>query len=151
DKDGVVDGLDACDSTAAGCKVDARGCPIDSDGDGVCDGLDKCPNTPSIWHVDANGCPTEVHERETELTDTGLIRIQNVVFETAQGELTPEARAQLEIVGAVLADWPQLRIEIGGHTDTAGPAARNRALSEQRVKAVLAFLLERYPQLKPDQ
>ena len=26
--------------------MDARGCPLDSDGDGVFDGIDQCPNSP---------------------------------------------------------------------------------------------------------
>src|SRR2546422_7584484 len=35
------------------CKVDAKGCPLDADGDGVCDSLDTCPGTPKGAQVDA--------------------------------------------------------------------------------------------------
>lgn len=59
DKDGVVDASDACPGTAAGERVDARGCPLpkDADGDGVVDANDACPGTAAGTAVDARGCP----------------------------------------------------------------------------------------------
>jgi outer membrane protein OmpA-like peptidoglycan-associated protein len=59
DGDGVPDGIDQCPGTPRGAHVDAKGCPIDSDGDGVPDGIDQCPNTPRGAHVDAKGCPLD--------------------------------------------------------------------------------------------
>ncbi|HET7224361.1 MAG TPA: thrombospondin type 3 repeat-containing protein, partial [Candidatus Eisenbacteria bacterium] len=82
DQDGVRNEDDKCPNTPKGCKVDTNGCPIDSDGDGVCDGLDQCPNTPAGLKVDDKGCPIEVIEKETELLDTGMIRLENIHFDT---------------------------------------------------------------------
>jgi len=59
DGDGVPDYLDKCPNTPKGVKVDAVGCPLDSDGDGVVDAADKCPNTPKGVKVDAVGCPLD--------------------------------------------------------------------------------------------
>jgi outer membrane protein OmpA-like peptidoglycan-associated protein len=59
DGDGVPDGIDQCPNTPLGAKVDAKGCPIDSDGDGVPDGIDQCPDTPKGAVVDAKGCPID--------------------------------------------------------------------------------------------
>jgi len=144
DGDGVCDGVDTCPDTPKGCTVDARGCPIDSDGDGVCDALDKCPDTPKGLKVDANGCPIEVQERETELMDTGRIRLQNIEFETGKAALLPGADTTLDAVGYVLSQWPTLRIEIGGHTDDVGGAAANQQLSLARARAVLAYMQQKY-------
>ena len=151
DGDGVCDGLDQCPNTPLGCKVDAKGCPMDSDGDGVCDGLDKCPNTPVGAKVDKDGCPIEVTERETELLDTGMIRIQDINFETGKADLPPEATPTLDAVGQVLSQWPELKIEIGGHTDSRGGAAYNQGLSERRANAVREYMLAHFPSLKADQ
>lgn len=151
DADGIYDGLDQCPNTLKGCKVDATGCPIDSDGDGVCDGLDQCPGTGKNLKVDANGCPIEITEKETELLDTGMIRLQNVQFETGKANLKPESLPSLDIVGHVLTKWPQLKIEIGGHTDSRGSKKLNQKLSEARVDSVLAYLLKAFPELKADQ
>ena len=59
DKDGVPDYLDKCPGTPAGVKVDDLGCPLDSDGDGVPDFRDKCPGTPAGVKVDDLGCPLD--------------------------------------------------------------------------------------------
>ena len=151
DGDGVYDGLDQCANTVSGCTVDAKGCATDADGDGICDGLDRCPGTAAGLKVDADGCPIETVERETELLDTGMIRLQDVNFETAKAVLMPEAYPTLDVVGTVLSRWPQLRIEVGGHTDSRGTAAYNQRLSEARAKAVLDYLTGKYPDLKPEQ
>ena len=151
DGDGVLDGIDQCPGTPKGCTVDAKGCPIDSDGDGVCDGLDKCPNTPAGLKVDKDGCPIEVIEKETELLDTGMIRLQNVNFETDKARILPESYPVLDIVGQVLKSWPDLKIEIGGHTDSRGSARHNQKLSEARADSVKVYLTTKFPELKPDQ
>ena len=152
DGDGVCDGVDTCPDTQQGCKVDANGCPIDTDGDGVCDGLDKCPDTPSGTKVFTDGCPpSEVQQRETELLDTGLIRLQDVKFETAKAVILPESHHALDVVGEVLSKWPQLRIEIGGHCDWRGSDAYNLALSRRRVESVRAYLLQNFPKLEAAQ
>ncbi|MDR2626907.1 MAG: OmpA family protein [Dysgonamonadaceae bacterium] len=52
----MPDYLDKCPDTPFEVKVDADGCPVDTDGDGVPDYLDKCPDTPKDIAVDADGC-----------------------------------------------------------------------------------------------
>jgi len=147
DGDGVMDGLDQCPNTPKGATVDAKGCPTDSDGDGVPDGIDQCPNTPAGLKVDSNGCPIEVTEKETELLDTGMIRLQNVNFETGKSALLPESYPALDEVGGILLKWPQLQIEIGGHTDSRGRVMKNQALSEARAQAVKDYLVDKFPGL----
>ncbi len=151
DGDGVYDGLDQCPDTPQGATVDAQGCPQDRDGDGVYDGLDQCPDTSPGLKVDPQGCPIEVLEKETELLDTGMIRLQDVNFETAQAALRAESYPVLDVVGTVLKKWPELKLEIGGHTDARGGAAANQQLSEARAQAVRDYLTQKYPELKPAQ
>jgi OOP family OmpA-OmpF porin len=151
DGDGVFDGLDQCPNTPKGATVDAKGCPMDSDGDGVPDGIDKCANTPAGLKVDASGCPIEVTEKETELLDTGMIRLQNVNFDTGKATLLPESYAALDEVGGILMKWPQLSIEIGGHTDSRGSAGKNQVLSEQRAQSVKDYLVDKFPALAGSQ
>ncbi len=56
DGDGVFDEDDACAGTPSGVGVDASGCRVDTDGDGVFDEDDRCAGTPSGVGVDASGC-----------------------------------------------------------------------------------------------
>src|SRR5260221_691105 len=145
DGDGVLDGLDQCANTPKGATVDTKGCPMDTDGDGVPDGLDKCPDTAAGLKVDASGCPIEVKEKETELLDTGTIRLQNVNFDTGKAILLPESYGALDEVGAILLKWPQLLIEIGGHTDSRGTAIKNQGLSENRAPAGKDYPVAKFP------
>ena len=55
DMDGVADSRDKCPDTPAGVKVDADGCPVDTDGDSVPDHLDDCPTVAGVPAL--KGCP----------------------------------------------------------------------------------------------
>ena len=57
----------------------------------------------------------------------------------------------LDTVGQVLSRWPELRIEIGGHTDSRGSNERNQTLSDARAKSVLDYLIATFPELKEEQ
>ena len=151
DADSVYDGIDQCPSTPTGCIVNSNGCPIDSDQDGVCDGLDQCPDSPVAAKVDRNGCPIIVSDKETQLLETGMIRLQNINFDTGRSAILPESEPVLDEVGNILARWPELKIEIGGHTDSQGSAAKNAQLSKARARAVLDYLVSKFPELNPGQ
>jgi len=113
----------------------------------VPDGIDKCANTPPGVKVDQDGCPIEVSERETELLDTGMIRLQDVNFETGKAVIKAESYPVLDDVAKVLIQYPMLTMEVGGHTDNTGTKAKNVTLSEQRAKAVLSYLTQKNPTL----
>jgi OOP family OmpA-OmpF porin len=151
DGDGVFDGLDQCEGTPRGCTVNANGCPTDADGDGVCDGVDECADTPAAARVDVKGCPIVITEKETELLETGRIRLEDVNFDLNKSTIKPRSYPALDEVGTILVRWTQLRIEVGGHTDSQGSDAYNQKLSEERAKAVLDYLLGKFPDLKAGQ
>jgi OmpA-OmpF porin, OOP family len=151
DNDGVPDGVDQCANTPAGASVDARGCPTDSDADGIVDGADLCPNTPAGAQVDKDGCPIEVSDREVELLDTGKITVRDIHFETAKWTILPESHPILDEIGRILIQWPQLRIEIGGHADARGSNEYNLDLSQKRAQAVLDYLVAHFPQIDKSQ
>ena len=150
DGDNVPDGIDQCPNTPKGATVDAKGCPSDDDNDGVPNGIDKCPGTPAGIKVDAEGCAREYMELESQLTDTGMMRLQNVNFAEGKATLLPESEATLDMVGQVLKAWPDLKIEIGGHTDSKG-GAKSQKLSTDRAKAVKSYLIAKFPELKASQ
>jgi len=131
--------------------VDAAGCPTDSDKDGVFDGIDQCPNTPESARVDKDGCPIEISEKEVELLDTGKITVRNIHFETAKWDVLPDSYSVLDEIGKILIQWPDLRVEVGGHADARGSDAYNLTLSEKRANAVLQYLLGKFPQINASQ
>jgi outer membrane protein OmpA-like peptidoglycan-associated protein len=151
DQDSIYDGIDQCPATPPGCIVSSNGCPTDLDQDGICDGLDRCPDTPANAKVDRVGCPITVNDKETQLLETGMIRLQGINFATGKSTILPESESVLDEVGNILARWSELRIEIGGHTDSQGSAAKNQQLSKARATAVLEYLMFKFPELNPGQ
>jgi outer membrane protein OmpA-like peptidoglycan-associated protein len=144
DADGVCDGLDRCAHTVKGCRVDSRGCAMDADNDGVCDGLDQCPGTPKGVPVDAKGCPptpppppapTYIPEPKKELV------LDRVYFETDSAKLKPESADTLDRVAKSLKDFPDVKIEVAGHTDNTGSDAHNMKLSDARATSVMNYLI----------
>jgi OOP family OmpA-OmpF porin len=131
DGDGVVDRLDRCPATPAGRKVDAQGCELDSDGDGVVDALDQCPNTPRGDRVDTRGC-----------TLTSTIQLKGVNFDNDSAAIRADARPILDEAVTTLKRYPQLRVEVAGHTDDRGADAYNLDLSQRRAQAVADYLVE---------
>jgi len=151
DGDGVLDGVDQCPDTPAGATIDDSGCPSDSDGDGALDGLAQCPDTPSHLQVDETGCPIAITATETELLDTGMIRTSLVTFGSGSDELKTKSFGELLKIGETLINWPELRVEIGGHTDAQGSDELNQKLSEKRAQAVLDYLGSRFPDINSEQ
>ncbi len=129
DGDGVGDSRDQCPNTPAGARVDERGCELDSDGDGVVDSADKCPDTPKGDRVDATGCSFKEE-----------IKLPGVVFETGKADLLPESLSVLDGAISTLKRYPELKIEVAGHTDSRGSDAFNLDLSDRRAATVLKYL-----------
>ena len=141
DRDGVFDGIDRCPNTLRGAKVDALGCSPDRDRDGVPDGLDACPDTPWEAEVDARGC-SEPPRKEPILFDArSRLILKGVSFQTDSANLTPSSLSVLDEVTGSLEDWPEIRVEVGGHTDSMGESDYNLRLSSARAEAVRDYLV----------
>ncbi|MCB1181923.1 OmpA family protein [bacterium] len=139
DMDGIIDTKDGCPDQAEDMDgfQDEDGCPDpDNDMDGVLDADDQCPDTPAGVEVDANGCPV-VAEIKAEMV------LEGVSFATNSDELTPESFAVLEKVVESLKAYPEVNIEIQGHTDSTGSAEYNLDISSRRAVTVRLFLVGR--------
>ena len=134
DGDGVFDEDDRCSATPTGVRVDNTGCRVDSDGDGVYDEDDRCAATAVGTEVDSSGCPV-LFEPESS-----VVVLEGVNFETGSATLTQGARAVLDRVAESLTGNPDVRVEVGGHTDSTGSRELNVSLSQQRAEAVAAYM-----------
>ena len=82
---------------------------------------------------------------ETKRTENGvLVRMKSeILFDSGSAVLKPEAVAQIEKVGQILAKYSDDRIRVEGHTDTVGSKRSNEELSLRRADAVRRVLLGR--------
>ncbi len=68
------------------------------------------------------------------LTAGSAIALRNIFFNTASAELLPaEQRGTGQVLLRLMKANPDMRIEVGGHTDNVGADADNQKLSEQRA------------------
>ena len=142
DKDGIPDAQDKCPNQAETFNGidDEDGCPeIDTDGDGILGSRDKCPDEPETFngYQDDDGCPDELPVAMKKFTGV----IQGINFKTNQATILPGSYGILDEAVSVLKQYPDIRLEIGGHTDSVGKADYNRDLSQRRADAVKVYLI----------
>ena len=143
DGDGILDTFDKCPEEPG--VEELEGCPAsdtgaDSDGDGLPDSEDKCVGEPETVNgfEDDDGCPDEV-AKEVEAF-TGVI--QGIYFDAGKAEIKPASETVLRKALKVLQDYPSVKLEISGHTDSRGDRDDNLDLSLRRAEAVKAWLTE---------
>lgn len=136
DQDGVPDNRDQCPLTPKGAPVDTTGCPMDSDKDGVPDYLDKCPNTLRGVKVDKVGCP--VNKKE----NLDLLK-KGINFKTASTMLTKASYKTLNDIVALLVKFPDVSLEIQGHTDNVGKDDYNDNLSQGRAQSAVDYIISK--------
>ncbi|KEQ16446.1 hypothetical protein GZ78_21535 [Endozoicomonas numazuensis] len=135
DQDGVPDTRDNCPNTPAGAAVDAKGCALDSDEDGVPDYKDQCPSTPKGRKVDDQGCKVAL-EKDISMK-------LSVNFATNSADVTGSID-NIDKVVQFLKTYPEVPVEISGHTDDTGSAEYNKNLSQRRADAVRNILINNY-------
>ncbi len=74
------------------------------------------------------------------LVRTGEFTTRGILFDTDSDKLQPESTPVLEEIRKALEEHPDLKIAVEGHTDSQGEDAHNQQLSEQRARAVVAYL-----------
>jgi outer membrane protein OmpA-like peptidoglycan-associated protein len=76
--------------------------------------------------------------------EKGLVfKVRAINFETGSDQLTPSSYDILNNIGAMLIEYPQMVIEIAGHTDNVGDDNLNLVLSQKRADAVKAYLVNK--------
>src|SRR5205085_7993816 len=80
---------------------------------------------------------------ETKDSDRGLIvSMPDVLFDTGQYTLKPAARERLARISGIVLAYPDLKLEVEGHTDSTGSHEFNQRLSEKRAASVRDYLVD---------
>jgi OOP family OmpA-OmpF porin len=136
DKDGINDEEDKCPTVAGIARY--QGCPIpDDDSDGVNNEVDRCPE--EAGPASNFGCPVI----RAEIIKKVNLAAKNIFFATGSDVLLKKSHTSLDSVAQILKDNPALKIDVEGHTDASGLAARNQELSELRTISVKIYLMSK--------
>lgn len=107
-------------------------CSLDDDGDGVGNCQDKCADTPADLAVDANGCPIPV-----------VVKLK-VNFDYDKADVKPQYHKELADFAEFMKQYPDVFVEIDGHTDSDGSDAYNQKLSQRRANSVRSYLIQKF-------
>jgi outer membrane protein OmpA-like peptidoglycan-associated protein len=115
----------------------------DKDGDDIADADDKCPDQPETKnsYQDEDGCPDQIPTALKKFSGS----VQGVNFKSGSADLLPASLKVLDAAAKAFAEFPDLKVEIQGHTDDVpskgGPFPDNAALSQARADAVKTYLV----------
>lgn len=108
-----------------------KGCDSADDGDET-DPAPKCAPPKPGERVTLEGCGVG-----------DVIVLRGVNFEFDKATLTVNAKSILDGVASALESRPDIKIELGGHTDGKGSDSYNAKLSDRRAKSVKQYLVDK--------
>jgi hypothetical protein len=68
-----------------------------------------------------------------------FLSIKNILFGFDKYNLTDEAKPSLELVKNIMANYPELSIEVAGYTDSFGSTEYNKRLADKRAQEVINY------------
>jgi outer membrane protein OmpA-like peptidoglycan-associated protein len=74
--------------------------------------------------------------------DVVIIRMVGLNFDSGVAKLKSEHVALLDILQGAIAEFPESRVIVEGHTDAFGSDAQNQTLSQARAESVVSHLVE---------
>ncbi len=77
---------------------------------------------------------------QPEIKENQVIRLNKLIFEQGQSQITPESYDELNRLVALMQENPKMVIQLEGHTDYRGSKRLNMKLSEDRVESVKHYL-----------
>ena len=86
----------------------------------------------------------EQFNRVLPTTDTArglVVNMGDVLFDTGKSDLRSDAREALAKLSGIVLNYPSLKLNIEGHTDSTGGPELNQTLSEERANSVRDYLI----------
>ena len=78
-----------------------------------------------------------------QLSKNSIVTLKNVFFEFDKSTLLAKSKIELDKLYEQLLKYPDMRIQLRGHTDDQGDDDYNMTLSDQRAKAVMDYLIDK--------
>ncbi len=97
---------------------------------------------------------TEGLDRSTELyvdlslkmfapTANAVIRLKNIFYDLNKSDIKPKSETELNNLVKLMNEYPDMKIELGSHTDCRNTDEYNRALSQRRNESATGYLISK--------
>ncbi|MEJ0054246.1 MAG: OmpA family protein [Bacteroidota bacterium] len=70
-------------------------------------------------------------------------RLKNIYFKFDKSDIEPEAAIELDKLYEILTDNPEIKIELGSHTDSVDDEDYNQKLSQRRAQSTVNYLVNK--------
>jgi len=71
-----------------------------------------------------------------------IIIVRNILYDYDKWNIRPDAAKELDVIVELMKGNPELKIELGSHTDERGSADYNRALAQKRAQAAVDYIVQ---------
>ena len=99
--------------------------------------------TDIFYDIGLNPTPVKMTAQECINSIKDLLINEKIIFEPASAEIKGTSRVAIRKIATILKKCEDIKIEIGGHTDSQGTEKMNLDLSQLRAEAVKTALLTR--------
>lgn len=111
-------------------------------------GTDADPRLGELLNIEIQDREVEFKSQfdaaiESDDTADDVLVLKHLFFETGSARLTANSKYELQNVINAMNNYPNVRVELAGHTDNTGAADMNQTLSEQRAQAAMQYLLDK--------
>ncbi len=101
------------------------------------------PPVPPVSPAPARPAPTPAPTPPPAPPKAPLI-LDTIYFDPNKTNISPAAAKALDRSGTILKENPQIKVEISGHTDPAGPEKVNQKMSEKRAQSAKKYLTDKF-------
>lgn len=104
---------------------------------------EEIPKNTTEVKTNATNMPEKIMFQDKEVKKGESINLKSVEFGQGSNKITTDSFTELNKVIDLMNQYPNITVELAGHTDGTGEADANMKLSEQRAEAVKTFLVEK--------
>ncbi|NEU10489.1 OmpA family protein [Flavihumibacter sp. R14] len=137
DKVGIGDSVNTSDTSL---MDDTAAGSLNAAGDWIYDlgpTIDKKLPDGTVINIGENSVENRlisfIEDDSRQVDKTTWFSFDRLYFETGKSSLKPESKQQLENIVAIMKAYPQVKIKLGGYTDSTGDPAANKRLSTDRA------------------
>jgi outer membrane protein OmpA-like peptidoglycan-associated protein len=98
-------------------------------------------NYHKILHSNLNLTKLMKNEVDESKDLSKILNLAPIYFDFDKVTIRSDARSELDKIVKIMKEYPEITVEANAHTDSWGPAAYNKVLSERRAQSTIDYII----------